>query len=80
MSQKILYYPEIGASVEQVGGKGMAHYMGENPCLKPCLPGIFLNYVLDATLSDPLPEAVQEDCLGISFALKLDTAMLEIKP
>ncbi len=78
--QEVLDYPEIGASVEQVGGEGMAYYVGEDSHLKPCLPGAFLDYMLDAAYGYPFTEAVQKDCLGKCFTLELDTAMLEIKP
>ena len=30
MAQELLYHPEIGPSIEEMGGKGVAQHMGMN--------------------------------------------------
>ena len=58
MTQKVLYYPEIGATVKHMGGKRMAYNVGEDSEFESCLAGVFSDNALDAALYNPVSETV----------------------
>lgn len=40
MAQKLLNNPQVGATIEEMGSKAMAHHVGEYPFTKSCRYGI----------------------------------------
>ena len=60
VAQQLLYFTEIGSTVDQVGGVGMAKRMGAGPFVEACPAHIAIEDLADRAVRDSLPESIEQ--------------------
>ena len=69
MAQQLLNHPEVGATVKQMRGKGVAQTVRPHPNRYSCRPQVLFHNPGDASGCDPSASAVQKDrCFTLRFA------------
>ena len=60
VAQQLLYFPEIGSTVDQMGGIGMTKRMGAGPFVEACPAHIAIEDLADGTVRDSLAEPIEQ--------------------